>query len=132
MPSLDEKNNTPAYTCGRIFAHLERIQYHAIGDVNAGIRERFFSFASTMPATAFGRLMKLSQHHLSKIKGEKVGLSINLDKELQALLSLIEGAQFPTTLSLEEQGSFAIGYYHQREKQFSKNGNGHLSAEESK
>jgi hypothetical protein len=27
--------------------------------------------------------------------------------------------KFPANFSLEEQGQFAIGYYHQRQKQFS-------------
>lgn len=119
MAELDESNPNVAYICGRIFAVLESIQYYASGgNLNAGIRERFFSFASTMPATAFGRLMKLTQHHLSKISGEKPGLAINLDKKLQELISRIEGSRFPVVFSLEDQASFAIGYYHQRQNDF--------------
>ena len=119
MAALDESNSSIAYTCGRLFAVLESIQYHALGgDVNAGIRERFFSFASTMPSTAFGRLMKMTQHHLSKIRGEKPGLAVNLDKKLQELMSRVEGTRFPTVFSLEDQASFAIGYYHQRHQDF--------------
>ncbi len=120
MATLDEANKNIAYVCGRIFAVLESIQYHASGgNLNAGIRERFFSFASTMPSTAFGRLMKLTQHHLSKISGESPGLAINLDKKLQELMMNIEGSRFPVVFSLEDQGSFAIGYYHQRQEDFS-------------
>lgn len=122
MATLDESNKNTAYICGRIFAVLESIQYHASGgNLNAGIRERFFSSASTTPSTAFGRLMKLTQHHLSKIRGENAGLAINLDKKMQELFSNIEGSQFPSVFSLEEQASFAIGYYHQRQKDFSTN-----------
>ena len=120
MSEQDGTGANTAYTCGQIFAVLESIQYHASGgNLNAGIRERFFSFASTMPSTAFGRLMKLTQHHLSKIQGEKPGLAINLDKKLQELMSKVEGTRFPTVFSLEDQASFAIGYYHQRQKDFS-------------
>lgn len=119
MPELDEVNQNIAYTCGRIFAVLESIQYHASGgNLNAGIRERFFSFSSTMPSTAFGRLMKLTQHHLSKIRGENAGLAVNLDKKLQELMSKVKGTRFPAVFSLEDQASFAIGYYHQRQKDF--------------
>ena len=119
MAELDVSNRDTAYTCGRIFAVLESIQYHASGgNLNAGVRERFFSFASAMPATAFGRLMKLTQHHISKISGEKPGLAVNLDKKLQELISRIEGSRFPAVFSLEEQASFAIGYYHQRQNDF--------------
>ena len=124
MATLDEANKNIAYTCGRLFAVLESIQYHASGgNLNAGIRQRFFSSASTTPSTAFGRLMKLSQHHLSKIRGDKPGLAVNLDKQMQELMCNIEGSRFPVTFSLEDQASFAIGYYHQRQHDFAKKQN---------
>lgn len=124
MASHDETNQNIAYTCGCIFAVLESIQYHALGgNLNAGIRERFFSFASTTPSTAFGRLMKLSQHHLSKIKSENFGLFVNLDKKLQELMCKVEGTRFPPVFSLEDQASFAIGYYHQQQENFAPKSN---------
>ena len=116
---LDLGNKNAAYVCGRIFSVLESVQRAALGkEVNAGIRERFFSFASTNPSSAFGRLLKMSQNHLTKLKGEKRGLAIVLDKELQELFSLI--TEFPAVFSLEEQGQFAIGYYHQKHSIISK------------
>jgi len=118
MEKLDESNKSIAYISGRIFAVLESIQYAALGKTNAGLRERFFSSASTTPSTAFGRIIKMSQHHLSKLKGEKPGLAVIFDKELSQLCSLI--TSFPTTFSLEEQGQFAIGFYHQKQTQFNK------------
>jgi len=111
---IDLKNKSIAYLCGRLFALMEGIQRAALGkDINAGIRERFFSAASLTPATTFGRLSKMSQQHLTKLKGEKPGLAVVLDRELQALIAHVD--QFPGILSLEEQGQFAIGYYHQKE-----------------
>ncbi len=116
---LDTDNKATAYICGRIFSVLESIQRAALGkNINAGIRERFFSFASTSPSSAFGRLMKMSQNHLSKLKGEKPGFAVVLDKELQELFSNIK--EFPVVFSLEEQGQFAIGYYHQKQDNFRK------------
>lgn len=116
---LDVESSSTAYLCGRIFAVLESIQRSALGkDINAGIRERFFSFASTNPSSAFGRLMKMSQNHITKLKGEKPGLAIILDKELSELFSKIN--QFPPIFSLEEQGQFAIGYYHQKQDTFNR------------
>lgn len=119
MEKLDESNSNTPYLCGRLFAVLERLQYHAQGDVNAGIGERFFTSASSTPATAFGRLMKLSKQHLSKLKGEKPGLAVNIDKEIQSICAAI--VSFPTTFRLEEQGAFALGYYHQRNSRNEKN-----------
>jgi CRISPR-associated protein Csd1 len=124
MATLDDLNKNAAYICGRLFAVLESVQFHASGGtLNAGIRERFFSFASTMPSAAFGRLMKLAQHHLSKVRGERPGLAVNLDKQIQELMCRIEGSSFPAVFSLEEQASFAMGYYHQRQNDFAKKTN---------
>lgn len=108
-----------AYVCGQIFAKLESIQYAALGDVNSGIREKYFTYAMTSPAAAFGRLFNLHSKHFTKLKNEKPGLAINMDKELQELCKDVDIQSFPATFSLEEQGQFAIGYYHQRQKQFS-------------
>jgi len=112
-----------AYICGQIFAKMESIQYAAAGgDRNAGIREKYFTYAMTSPAAAFGRLFNLSSKHFTKLKHEKPGLAVNLDKELQELCGGIDLEKIPQVLPsifhLEEQGQFAIGYYHQRQKQF--------------
>jgi len=115
---LDPDNKTTAYCTGRVFAVLESIQHAALGKTNAGIRERFFTATSTTPASAIGRLLKNAQNHLSKLSGDKPGLAVVLDKELTALIAKIDN--LPTTFSLEEQGQFAIGYYHQKNFHFNK------------
>lgn len=107
-----------AYICGQIFAKMESIQYAALGARNAGIREKYFTYAMTTPLAAFGRLFNLSSKHFTKLKHEKPGLAVNLDKELQELCSGIDIDKFPAMFRLEEQGQFAIGYYHQKQKQF--------------
>lgn len=118
---LDTGNLSPAYVCGQIFAVMVDIQRAALGkNVNAGVRERFFSFASTTPASAFGRLMKMSQNHLTKVKGEKPVVFFVLDRELQELNAKITGNIYPSTLSLEEQGQFALGYYHKKQETWKK------------
>jgi CRISPR-associated protein Csd1 len=114
---LDPHNKAPAYVCGQIFSVLVDIQRAALGkNLNAGIRERFFSFATTMPAAAFGRLMPLSQKHLSKLKnGDKPYLYDFFDKKLREVCSDLE-CRFPALLTLEEQGQFALGYYHKKQE----------------
>lgn len=117
---IEHGNRPVAYICGQMFAVLESIQRAALGkNVNAGIRERYFTFALTTPSPAFGRLFNLSSKHFTKLKTEKPGLAVVLDKELQELCKGIKIEEFPSTFTLEEQGQFAIGYYHQRQKQFS-------------
>lgn len=117
-----QKGDRPvAYVCGQIFAKLESIQYAALGDRNAGIRERYFTYAMTLPSAAFGRLFDLHSKHYTKLKNEKPGLAVNMDKELQELVKDIDINKLPATFLLEEKGQFAIGYYHQKQAQFSGN-----------
>ncbi len=117
---MSQESKPIAYVCGQIFAKLESIQYAAHGNLNAGIREKYFTFSMTSPSSAFGRLFNLNSKHFTKLKGEKPGLAVILDKELQALCKGIKIEEFPSTFSLEEQGQFAIGYYHQKNDQFNK------------
>jgi len=108
-----------AYVCGQIFAKLENMQYYAAaGERNAGIRERYFTYTMTSPAAAFGRLFDLNSKHYKKIKNEKPGLAVTLDKELQELVKDVDINKMPATFSLEQKGQFAIGYYHQKQAQF--------------
>jgi len=118
---IQEGERPVAYVCGQIFATMENVQQAALGDKNAGIRERYFTYAMTAPASAFGRLFSLNSKHFTKLRNEKAGLAITLDRELQDLCKDIDINSFPATFSLEEQGQFAIGYYHQKQAQFSKN-----------
>ncbi len=115
---IEEGSRPTAYVCGQVFAKLESIQYAALKDLNAGIRERYFTYAMTSPASAFGRIFNLNSKHFTKLKSDKPGLAVTLDKELQELCKDIDINNFPATFSLEQQGQFAIGYYHQRQKQF--------------
>jgi CRISPR-associated protein Csd1 len=114
--SLDRENGNIGYRLGRLFAVLERVQQSALGDINATIRDRFYGAASTNPVTVFPRLMKLKNYHISKI--ENKGRVVNLEKEISEILK--EVTAFPTYLSLEDQGRFAIGYYHERNDFFTK------------
>lgn len=114
MVQLDPANREPAYLCGRLLAALEHVQRAALGDVGATIVDRFYGAASSAPATVFGPLIKNAQAHLGKLRREKPGAHVTLQRTLQ---DVQEGlAQFPKTLTLHAQGLFALGYYHQRAK----------------
>lgn len=115
--ALDKQNDNIAYLAGRLFAVLEQIQQASLGKgVNATIRDRFYASASTRPNMVMGRLIALSNHHLSKLRKEKPGLAVNLEKLLGEIFALIpaEASTFPATFSLDEQSLFAVGYYHQK------------------
>ena len=109
---LDSNLNHPAYICGRLLALYDGLQYQAQGEVNANVSDRYYSLASTHPALAFPKLNDLGLKHLRKLRRDKPGAAINIEKEIQEIYSRL--ATFPPPLSLENQGRFAIGYHHQR------------------
>lgn len=103
----------PAYHCGRIVAVLAELQKKALGTVGAGVIQRYYGAASTAPALVLGRLVKYAQYHLAQIESED--RRCELDVRLAAIWGRIRD-RLPRTLDLEEQGLFALGYYHQRAK----------------
>ncbi len=122
--SLDLQNPNIGYRLGRLFAVLEHVQALASGDLNATIRDRFYGAASATPVTAFPYLLKLKNHHLKKLKA---GQTIWLENLIGQVLETI--TQFPAHLNLDDQGRFAIGYYHQRHDFFTKKTSEHQSAD---
>jgi len=114
--SLDESNTNSGYRLGRLFAVLEKIQEEANPGINATIRDRYYGAASSNPVTVFSTLLKLKNHHLSKL--ENRGRAVNLEKRIGDIMDGI--GDFPAQLPLAEQGRFAIGYYHQRQDFFKK------------
>jgi CRISPR-associated protein Csd1 len=112
MVQLDTENQNPAYLCGRLFAVLEAIQARAIPGAGATIVDRFFGTASSAPASVFGLLLSRSQAHLGKLRRERRGTYIALQQKLEEIQSKLDS--FPKTLTLEGQGFFSLGYYHQR------------------
>jgi CRISPR-associated protein Csd1 len=113
--SLDEQNTQVPYLLGRLFAAVERLQQDALGSVNTTIRDRYFQAASSTPALVFGRLLGLSMHHAAKAQNRRA------EKAKGRIMDALPSTSpFPATLGLEDQGLFAVGYYHQREAFFRK------------
>ena len=112
--SLDEANTNVGYRLGRLFAVLEKIQEEANPGINATIRDRFYGAASSTPVTVFSTLLKLKNHHLSKLDNR--GRAVNLEKRVGEIMEGL--SDFPAQLPIADQGRFAIGYYHQRQDFF--------------
>ncbi len=111
-PKLDPKNDNSAYLCGRLLSVLEEIQQAAVPSANTTIVDRFYGTASSAPASVFGNLMRKCQNHLGKLRNTKKGAYYALQSQLEEVYSGL--SEFPKILNIEEQGLFAIGYYHQR------------------
>ena len=112
--SLNTERTDAPYLLGRLFALLEKVQKDALGsNINATIRDRFFGSASVTPSVIFPQLLRLSQHHISKSENGHY-----IDRKIQEVLDGLQN--FPPRLSLQEQGVFTIGYYHQANANYQK------------
>ncbi|GAA0307755.1 type I-C CRISPR-associated protein Cas8c/Csd1 [Rhodovulum strictum] len=112
--SLDPDNPDPAYRLGRLFAVLESIQQAALPGLNATIRDRYFAAASATPARVFPLLVKTATHHLANLrKGDKGGLAHWFDEQMGEIMSGL-ASDLAGSLTLEDQGRFVVGYYHQK------------------
>ncbi len=101
----------PAYQLGRLLAVLEAAQYAALGRVNASIVDRYYGAASATPARVFGTLLRNARNHVSD--AVKRGKGKWIEARLNEIMSKLE-PNLPKTLKLEDQGRFAVGYYHER------------------
>lgn len=108
-PYLNEEHPLAAYQCGRLMAMLADLQRAALGDVGAGVVQRYYAAASATPSLVLGRLTRTSQFHLNKLEP---GLAYWFETVIARIWGRIEDT-LPRTLTLEEQSLFALGYYQQ-------------------
>ncbi|CAM2005591.1 type I-C CRISPR-associated protein Cas8c/Csd1 [Acanthopleuribacter pedis] len=111
---INAEHPSQAYHEGRLFALLQEIQRLALGDVNAGIGDRYLGNAMVSPRQSFPRLLKLMTHHLHKGRdGDRAGALFNREREVIQVMARIRD-NFSEFLNLPEQGLFMLGYHHQR------------------
>jgi len=111
--ALNENTNNRAYLLGRLFAVFEMVQKDANPNVKSTIRDKYFTSACTTPASTFPTLLSLAQHHISKSD-----YSVYYDKIIGEIMDKLDinDEPLPKRLSLDEQGVFYLGFYHQRNK----------------
>lgn len=107
---LNPDHPVAAYHCGRLMAVLAELQYAALGDVGAGVVQRYYAAASQTPGLILGRLIRNAQNHLNK--SDKPWLSSKYERPVMDIVSRLKD-EFPRILDLEGQGLFALGYYQQ-------------------
>jgi len=115
--ALNESSENKAYVLGRLFAVLENAQQQANPGINTTIKDRYFTSACATPSSVFPRLLQLANHHIAK---SDYGYA--REKEISSLLNKLEvdDKPFPTHLSLNDQGVFILGYYHQTQARYTK------------
>lgn len=114
--ALNEASTNPAYTLGRLFSVYEAVQEAANPGINATIKDKYFNAASSTPSTIFPILDNLCQKHLRKLS---TGSRIWYENQIMALTGIL-GEEYPARLTLPQQGSFNLGYYHQTQKRYEK------------
>jgi CRISPR-associated protein Csd1 len=122
MPNLEALNLNPeldppdqaAYHCGRLFAQLEIIQRAAQRGINTTLVDRYYSAASTTPKKILGDLIAKAQPHLAKIRKESRGTYEALERQLEEISASLDPTTLPTSLTMQQQSLFGLGYYHQR------------------
>lgn len=113
---VNEETRDRAYVLGRLFSVLEAIQEEANPGINTTIRDRYFNSACTTPASVFPVLLRLKNSHIRKL--DNIGLKVKYEKTLTELMGKL--GEYPSRLTLEEQGMFMLGYYHEVQKRYTK------------
>lgn len=114
--SLNEASANIPYTLGRLFSVYEAAQQAANPGINATIKDKYFNSAAAMPASIFPVLNNLYQKHLRKLENKQ---RIYFDKQVSALKGVL-GESYPARMTLAQQGTFDLGYYHQTQKRYTK------------
>lgn len=114
--SLNEASTNPAYTLGRLFSVYEAVQQAANPGINATIKDEYFNSAAAMPASIFPVLNNLCQKHLRKLDARQ---HVYYDKQIMKLKGVLN-ENYPARMTLAQQGSFDLGYYHQTQKRYTK------------
>ena len=119
--SLNEESSVKPYVLGRLFATLEQLQRGAAdGQLNRTIHDSYFTSACMNPESVFSAILRLSSHHMAKLRKTKPGYAVTLDRRIAELMGKLDVEKpFPSSLGVDDQGRFILGYYHQ--KAFRKN-----------
>lgn len=115
---LNKENSEQPYLLGRLFAVLEFIQKDTNPGIKATIRDRYFNSACATPASVFPILIKLMNSHIKKLERDNLGAKISYENQLTEIMGKLD--EFPRRLTLEEQGKFDLGYYHQVKDKYTK------------
>lgn len=114
-PGLNPDSPEPAYHLGRLFAVIEQVQRAAQHPIklNSTVRDKFYTTASTAPASVFGTLFSNMKNNLTKLRKNRPSHAFFFDKTVGDILNKMSD-DWPKTLPLKEQARFTVGYYHQR------------------
>lgn len=114
--AVNKDSDYAPYVLGRIFAVLEKIQKDVSPTITSTIKDRYIARAASDPVLVFPGLLRLSQTHQRKLSAAG---KIYYNKVLNELMGKLPET-YPKHLSLEEQGAFYLGYYHENQELYTK------------
>ena len=99
-----------AFNAGRIFNLICYAQREAIGETGKTILVSNAALAASRPASIIPALVtRLHAVYMPKLRRDKPGLAITVDKQLS---NLLRGTDVPLVLNTEQMGWFWKGFYH--------------------
>ncbi len=113
MEYYDPSFPNAAYHCGAWLAVYASLQRAAMGELNATLVQRFYASASRTPALVFGTLERMGEVYLEMLRKTNKRLVPVYEKRLNNVCTFFGAEperQLPTTLNLEGQSYFALGY----------------------
>ena len=108
---LDVSRREPEYHCGRLLAVCDNAMRWANG--TSTVADRYMGSASTAPCNVLPVVYRNSRHHLNKLKRDRPGTAMQLEKLLDEILSKL--TSYPVTLPAQKAGTFILGFHHQRQ-----------------
>lgn len=108
---LDVSRREPEYHCGRLLAVCDNAMRWANG--TSTVADRYMGSASTAPCSILPVVYRNSRHHLNKLKRDRPGTAMQLEKLLDEILSKLTA--YPVTLPVQKAGTFILGFHHQRQ-----------------
>ncbi|MGO5462918.1 type I-C CRISPR-associated protein Cas8c/Csd1 [Bifidobacterium animalis] len=120
---INEDSDYVPYVLGRMFSVYEQIQQAAASTssnnntIKATIKDKYFSQAAATPARVFPVIGARVEKRMRQLMRDKPGLAIYLQRKLDDIAAKLPD-RYPKHLTLDEQGAFQLGYYHQHQAAF--------------
>ena len=113
---LNDDCNYLPYVLGRLFANMEYVQYVANDrrKLNTTIKDNYLDSACATPSVVFPVLERLAEKHFGKMNETDRKWIRPRYVELQSRVT----ETLPKHMTLDDQGTFMIGYYHETHKYY--------------
>lgn len=108
------------YKCGQLFYLAELIQELGNGSVkiNCNVTDKYYSKYVIAPNQSFANVDNIVKFALKKLKREKPGYAVMLDKEYRQLI--VDIGAIPGKRTVEEQAMIVVGYHTRCQERWAK------------